>query len=183
MPRNGILKTGRSTNGVAGGDGIMVLTIADAYGTAIGHGDPVTLSSGTVILCAENATPIGVLRGIEYVDANGNLVRREDYPASTTNAGTVDGLFVQVKAFVEPVENKLFLMNTADAAVSQASIGTTKRLKNVGTVVNKQSSAVVDMDATIGSELLLFRILETPNGFGTGVAVIGEFVNSVGDAT
>jgi hypothetical protein len=182
MPRNGVMKTGRSTNGVAGGDGVMVLTIADNYGTAIGHGDPVALASGLVVLCGESATPVGILRGIEYVDATGNLVRLENYPANTTNSGTVDGTFVQVKAFVEPVENKLFLMNTADAALVQANIGASFRLKDVGTVVNRLSTATVDLDATVSTETRLFRILEAPAGFGTGVPVIGEFVQTLGDS-
>lgn len=188
----GLNSAGQTANATGAALGYVEYTIEDAYATAIPYGDPVTLASGYLTLCGESDTPIGVLRGIRYVDSTGRIINRRDYPASTTNSGVVTGAGLDrngnVVALVEPVDNRKFLITTSDAAVSQASIGTTKRLKTVGTAdTYGNSTAVVDMDATVGSETRLVRILgvfaHPDNALGTGTVVEVEFVESIGDAT
>lgn len=188
----GLNSVGTTANATGGATGLVELTIQDGYSTAIAHGDPVALSSGYVILCGESDTPYGILRGIRYVDATGRIVTLRNFPASTTNSGVLPGAGLEtngnVIALVEPVDNRKFVVSTADAAVSQASIGTTKRLKDVGTADTfGNSTAVVDMDATVGSEVRLVRILgvfhHPDNALGTGTVVEVEFVEAVGDAT
>jgi hypothetical protein len=188
----GLNAMGTTANASGGAQGFVEMTIADAYNTAIPYGDPVTVASGYVTLCGESDTPIGILRGVRYVDSTGKIVRLRNYPASTTSTGTLTGAGLdnngEIIALIEPVDNRKYLITTSDAAVSQASIGTTKRLKTVGTAdAFGNSTAVVDMDATVSSETRLVRILgvfaHPDNALGTGTVVEVEFVEAIGDAT
>lgn len=190
MAIKGVRSTGKTRGGASGATALEVYQIKDAYATAIGNGDPVAFgtagNAGYLILCAESNTPVGILRGVEYFDANGTFTMSRNYPASTTNTGVIDGVYSDVKAYVEPIENRVFQMVTSDTALTQAMIGSTFRLKSVGTVTSGLSQAVVDLDATVGAETLLVRILglsEVPgNALGLGAVVDVEFVNVVGDA-
>lgn len=166
----GLNSTGKN---VSGGTGAVVLTryvIADAYGTAIYNGDPVVVdaTSGCLVICPESLKPTGILRGIMYIDATNKELRFLNYyPASTTNAGTIDGE-TNVVALVEDIAGKEFYIEISDAAIAQTDIGDNKRLKTTGTQVGVtgRSAAVVDMDATVTSELRLVKILglqQTPD--------------------
>lgn len=188
----GLNASGQTANATGGAMGFVEKTIQDNYGTAIPYGDPVTLSGGYVITCAENATPYGVLRGIRYVDADGRIVNRRNYPASTTNAGSVVGAGLEnntnIVALIEPVDNRQFVISTSDAAVAITNVGGVFRLKDTATAdALGNSTCVVDMDATVAAELRLVRILgvfaHPDNALGTGTVVEVEFVESVGDAT
>lgn len=62
-------------------------TIASAYGTAIGYGDPVEeLGTGRTIgrAAAGNTDNLGIFVGCEYTDANGNHAFHRNWVASTT---------------------------------------------------------------------------------------------------
>lgn len=191
MAIKGVRSTGKTRGGASGATALEVFQIKDAYATAIGNGDPVAFgtlgNAGYIIQCGESAVPVGILRGVEYFNADGAWTVRRDFPASTSNTGVIDGVYSDVKALVEPVENRVFQMVTSDTALTQAMIGSTYRIKDVGTVVNGLSQAVVDLDATVSTETRLVRILglsEIPgNALGTGAVVDVEFVNAVGDAT
>lgn len=188
----GLNSAGQTANATGAALGYVEYTIADAYSTAIPYGDPVTLASGYLTLCGESDTPIGVLRGVRYVNSSGEIIRQRNYPASTTSSGVLTGAGLdrngEIIALVEPVDNRRFIITTSDAAVTQADIGTTKRLKTVGTAdAYGNSTAVVDMDASVSTETRLVRILgvfaHPDNALGTGTVVEVEFVESIGDAT
>lgn len=180
----GLNSTGLSLNGSTGMRVVQTYLIKDAYGTAIGNGDPVCFGTsgdaGYIVSCPETARPIGVLRGIRYVNALGEVVRANSFTAGLSNAGTLDG-FTDIVAEVEMIENSLFYIEAADAAVTQADIGTTKRLKNVGrNATTGRSTAQVDMDATVSTETRLVRIhglFPSPNAaLGTGVDLLVSIV-------
>lgn len=62
-------------------------TIASAYGTAIGMGDPVQLTgTGKEIALSEatNVDNLGVFAGVEYTNSAGQRIWSEYWPASTT---------------------------------------------------------------------------------------------------
>lgn len=164
----GLNSTGKNVGGGNGAVNLVRYVIEDAYGTAIGNGDPVSIdaTSGCLISCPETAIPVGVLRGIMYIDATSKELKFLNYfPAGTSNGGTIEGE-TNVVALVEPARGKEFYIQVADAAVTQASIGDTKRLKSLGANSLGRSTAVVDMDASVTTEVRLVKILglqPTPN--------------------
>jgi hypothetical protein len=181
MANTGLNSTGKSSNGITGAVGLVRATIDDGYGTAIGYGDPVVIhTDGYVILAAETVQATYILRGIEYIDANGQWQMLNNFPAGTTNSGKI-GQFTDVVAILEPVADRLFRIDTADAALAQTHIGQQFRLKDAGTVTLGRSQAVVDLDASVTSENRLVEIVaidETQgNDFGdTGATVLVKFV-------
>ena len=182
-----IRSTGKTTNAAGGAIGLIELLIDSGYSSAIANGDPVTLSSGYVVACAEDGTPIGVLRGVKYVNSAGKITYAANHVASTAVGGPISwqgGTVSDIVAYVEPVENRTFLVDTADAAVAIADIGSVKRLKSTGTAnAYGNTTGVIDMDATVSTETRLVRIMGLPNGAGAaGTIVEVEFVNSTTDA-
>lgn len=172
----GVNSIGRTVSGKTGMTSYQRYVIADAYGTAIANGDPVSLSSGNIIACPESAKPIGILRGIEYIDVNGAWQMLNHYPASTTNYGKIDG-FATVVALIEPIADKVFAMETS-ATVAQSNVGTQYRIS--GTGATGKSTAVVAMAASVTSEVRLVEIVglvEKPgNVYGAVADVLVKFV-------
>lgn len=173
----GVNSIGKTVSGKTGMTSYQRYVIADAYGTAIAHGDPVSLSSGNVIACPESAKPIGILRGIEYIDAQGQWQMLNYYPASTTNSGKIDG-FATVVALIEPIDDKIFAME-ASTTLNQANVGTNYRIS--GTGATGKSTAVIAVASAVTTELRLVQVvglLEKPgNAYGnTGVDVLVKFV-------
>lgn len=176
---------GNTENGAALANSLRQVVIKDAYGTAIPSGDPVAWgtagNAGAIISCPETAQPIGILREVRYVDANRELQIRPNFIAGTTNAGIVGDGITDVLALIEPVNDKQFAMTVDDANLTQADIGLIKRIKGVGTAdAFGYSTAVVDMDASVTTELRLVRIegiLGRPdNAFGTEAVAIVSVV-------
>lgn len=67
--------------------------IASGYGTAIFSGDAVVLTSGKVNQAADNsAAVLGIFRGCEYTDANGEVKFSPYWPAAETTLGGVDAV-------------------------------------------------------------------------------------------
>jgi hypothetical protein len=97
------------------------------------------------------------------------------FPAGTTNSGKI-AQFTDVVAILEPVADRLFKIDTDDTTLAQTHIGQRFRLKSVGTVTNGRSQAVVDLDASITSELRLVEVVaidETVgNDFGDDPATV-----------
>lgn len=177
----GLNSTGKSSSGITGAVGLTRATIDNGYSTAIGYGDPVHVhTDGYLILTPETVQATHVLRGVQYIDANGQWTMADNFVAGTENSGVIEG-FTDVVAIIEPVADRLFKIETADAALAQTHIGQQFRLKDAGTVTLGRSQAVVDLDATVGSENRLVEIVaidETEgNDFGdTGATVLVKFV-------
>jgi hypothetical protein len=176
MANTGFNSTGKSSSGITGAVGLTRATIDNGYNTAIGHGDPVHVhTDGYLILTPETVQATHILRGIEYIDANGEWRMLDNFPAGTTNSGTVAG-FTDVVAIIEPVADRLFRIDTDDAALAQTHIGQQFRVKNAGTVTLGRSQAVVDLDASVTSENRLVEIVaidETQgNDFGDDPATV-----------
>lgn len=192
----GFNSTGKSAAGRAAGPELAEFEIADAYGTAIYNGDPVTFSSGTLVIGTSSLTPVGVLRGIRYIDAQGQVQRLNYYPASTTNTGTLDfagGTTGNVVAIVELAQGATFVIDSSGAALTQSMIGGTYQLASIGTQagVSGRSAATVNVSsaATVGTHLGSVRVLRIApipgNGVigDTGATVEVQFIESLGDAT
>lgn len=179
----GLNSTGSSSTGVTGAIGLTRGVIDNGYSTAIYHGDPVVIhTDGYVILCAETAQATHILRGVEYINADGQYTHKNHFPASTSNTGKVDGE-TDVVAILEPVADHLFLAETADAAFAQTHVGQQFRLKDVGSEVGStgKSAAAVDLDASVTSEVRLVEVVNIEripgNEIGdTGATAIVKFV-------
>ena len=64
-------------------------TIAAAYATAIGKGDLVSLNTnGTITQSAAAADAIGILAGVEYIDATGKPCLSTNWPAGGVSGAT-----------------------------------------------------------------------------------------------
>lgn len=192
----GFNSNGKRVDGASAGPVLAEFEIADAYGTAIYNGDPVTFSSGTLVIGTSSLVPVGVLRGIRYIDAQGQVQRLHYYPASTTNTGTLDfagGTTGNVVAIVELAQGATFTIDSSGTAMTQAMIGGTYQLASIGTQsgVSGKSACTVNVNsaATIGTHLgsvRVLRIAPIPGNQaigGTGATLEVAFIESLNDAT
>jgi len=190
----GLNSTGKSTGVGALATTLREFVIADTYNTGIGNGDPVKLNAtGTIELAALSDSPIGVLRGVRYVDSTGAVVFRRNHVAGTSNTGLLTyegGETGNIVATVEMAEDRTFFIDASDGTVTQSAIGATYTLKNVGTTANAygDSLATVDISTAVGTNTRLVRVLGIAsfpgNALGaTDTTLEVEFVTTVGDAT
>lgn len=98
------------------------LVIASAYGTSIFYGDVVKVVSGGTIekdTGTTTATPVGVFMGCSYVNAQGQVIFSQYYPASTTApTGTV------ITAYVADDPDQLYkVVNVAGTTADNTSSG------------------------------------------------------------
>jgi len=131
------------------------LVIASAYGTSIFYGDLVKIVSGGTIekdTGTTTATPCGVFMGCSYVNAQGQVIFQQYYPASTTApTGTV------ITAYVADDPDQLFKVvnvagTTADDTTSgllPAYLGRTMIGSNAQLVQNAGSTASGDSKVAI----------------------------------
>ena len=98
------------------------LVIASAYGTSIFYGDVVKVVAGGTIekdTGTTSATPVGVFLGCSYVNAQGQVIFSQYYPASTTApTGTT------INAFVADDPDQLYkVVNVAGTTADNTSSG------------------------------------------------------------
>lgn len=146
-------------------------TIASGYGTAIGYGDPVR-SSGTgngIVIGTATGAVLGVFQGCKYIDANGEVQFKKNWPASTTAT--------EIEAYVIDDPYVLFSVQ-ADGAVTAANLGQSADL-TIGTVDSNGNSTTEISSSSIGASNV-FKILRVDeadpnNAVGTNTDVIGMF--------
>ncbi len=86
-PRLG-LEMCKTLNGVNNGN-LTEYALANSYGTALGVGDPLALTTdGSVIQASNSANTIGVFHGVTYVDSTGRIQIQKYWPASTNSLVT-----------------------------------------------------------------------------------------------
>lgn len=127
--------------------------IANSYATAIGEGDPVKLSGGTLKL-GTNADPvIGVFQSVSYIDSNGQLQIKKNFVASTSSQGgkEVFGGYSQPMALVIDDPNQLYAIRTVSAVMSAGNIGQSFTVSAIGSVVTGRSQAALDVSASAGA--------------------------------
>jgi len=129
--------------------------IASAYGTSIFYGDVVKLVAGGTIekdVGETTATPVGVFLGCSYVNAQGQTIFQQFFPASTAApSGTV------ITAFVADDPDQLFKAvlvagNTEGGnGLTPAYLGRTMIGSNVELVQNAGSTVTGDSKVGIYS--------------------------------
>lgn len=99
------------------------------YATAIGQWDPVTkLADGSIGIAVAGSKFLGVLRGIQYIDSNGQPQFKRNYPASLAIAtGTI------VQAFVVDDKDIVYSAQETDAS---GNAGTPLALADVNLNIN-----------------------------------------------
>lgn len=80
-PRKGLSPARKAGSG-PDNKGLTTYAVASEYGTSIGAGDPVKLSSGTLVVATNGDDAIGVFQGISYIDAFGLPVWSQKWTAS-----------------------------------------------------------------------------------------------------
>lgn len=165
--RNGLTPT-RLTNGAAGSGATRTFPIANAYGSTIYQGDPVTLNGGVLVLATNTTKPIGVFMGCVYADAQGKIVDSPYYPSGTTSNANVildDGVSTQPLAIVAMDPDQVYAVK-ADGALTAAALGEVRAAASIGSgsTATGRSAVVLDADSTPATDAAaLFRIVGLVN--------------------
>jgi len=121
--------------------------IASAYNTSIFNGDLVKIvSDGTIEKDAgtTTATPVGVFLGCSYVNAQGQTIYQQYFPANTAApTGTV------ITAFVADDPDTLFKVAVVSGTTVVAGVGRTVIGNNMSLVQNAGSSATGDSKVAV----------------------------------
>lgn len=121
--------------------------IASAYNTSIFNGDLVKIvSAGTIEKDAgtTTATPVGVFLGCSYVNAQGQTIYQQYFPANTAApTGTV------ITAFVADDPDTLFKVAVVSGTTVVAGVGRTVIGNNMSLVQNAGSSATGDSKVAV----------------------------------
>ena len=121
--------------------------IASAYNTSIFNGDLVKIvSDGTIEKDAgtTTATPVGVFLGCSYVNAQGQTIYQQYFPANTAApTGTV------ITAFVADDPDTLFKVAVVSGTTVIAGVGRTVIGNNIALVQNAGSTTTGDSKVAV----------------------------------
>lgn len=154
--------------------------IASGYATSIFNGDAVLLvTSGTIEkdTGTTTATPVGVFMGCSYVNAQGQTIYQQYFPASTTApTGTV------ITAYVADDPDTLFKVavvsgTTVIAGVSRAVIGSNMSLvQNAGSATTGDSKVAVLSSSAATTNTLPIRVIDVVPDTATGADTFVELI-------
>ena len=154
--------------------------IASGYATSIFNGDAVLLvTSGTIEkdTGTTTATPVGVFLGCSYVNAQGQTIYQQYFPASTTApTGTV------ITAYVADDPDTLFKVavvsgTTVIAGVSRAVIGSNMSLvQNAGSTTTGDSKVAVLSSSAATTNTLPIRVVDVVPDTATGADTYVELI-------
>lgn len=128
--------------------------IATGYATDIYTGDPVKLlNDGTIARAAAGDRILGIFRGVQYVDSEGNQKFGSRWPASTTATS--------IKASVMDDPNVSLLVQSGGTP-AQTNVGNlADHVAGTGSNYTGQSGDY--LDSTMGTGAAGFRILSIPD--------------------
>ena len=154
--------------------------IASGYATSIFNGDAVLLvTSGTIEkdTGTTTATPVGVFLGCSYVNAQGQTIYQQYFPASTTApTGTV------ITAYVADDPDTLFKVavvsgTTVIAGVGRAVIGSNMSLvQNAGSTTTGDSKVAVLSSSAATTNTLPIRVIDVVPDTATGADTYVELI-------
>jgi hypothetical protein len=135
-----------------------LMKMTNSYGTAIGYGDAVKLSSGVIVkdTGTTTMTPVGIFLGCTYTDPNTKqLTFKQNWVASTTATDNY--------AYVLDFPDAIFRIQ-ADATVAQTAVG-----KNAAVVQNAvgtfgNSAVALQASSVATTNTLPLRIVGFVNG-------------------
>ena len=140
--------------------------IASGYNTAIFYGDPVKLTTtGTIVNTTETSTApstgfAGVFLGCSYVNAQGQVIFSQYYPASTT---APTGTFIT--AYIGDDPDQLFKVavvsgTTVVTGIQYTAIGSNAALVQNTGLTTTGDSRVALLDSTAVTATLPMRIVD-----------------------
>lgn len=141
-------------------------TIASGYASNIFKGDVVKLiNDGTIQVAAAGNRILGVFAGVEYTDANGNVVFSDYWPTGTVATN------IKAKVYTDP---QIVFGAQADGSTVLADIGTLgDHVAGTGSTTTGISGH--EFDSTTGTSAAGFRLLgkvnSPDNAWGTNVNV------------
>jgi hypothetical protein len=158
---------------------IRQIPVAAGYATAIFNGDTVKLD-GTGYLVADtgtnNATPVGVLVGCQYVNSSGQKVQDQYYPAAASTSSNYAMAYVvddPMAAFKVAVVSTGTTMGT----VGRAVVGSNMALvQNTGSTTTGDSAVAVLTTSTSTTNTLPVRVIDVVPETATGADAYTEII-------
>lgn len=140
---------GKLGSGVANG-GTTEYAIASAASGNIFSGDPVKMTSdGTILVSAAGDECLGVFRGCQFTDANGDVVFKSYFPTGTVSSDIV--------AFVQDDPNAIFEIQSAGSP-AQTDVGLNADFVYAAGSTKTGMSAV-ELSGTTATGTATFRIV------------------------
>lgn len=142
--------------------------IASGYGTGIFSGDAVVLASGKVEQAADDSSVLlGVFRGCEYTDANGEVKFSPYWPAAEVTLGAVDA---KAHVYDDPGIIYKAQTDTGTAYVDATHKGGSFdiELDHSGDTRSGQSGMEIDLSDTGTGQILVLGLIDEP-GNAAGV--------------
>lgn len=174
----GLLAVGR-IDGMPYAGATRQIPIATGYATAIYNGDTVKLDTSGFIVAdtgTNNATPVGVLVGVQYVNSSGQKVQGQYYPAGlSTTANPAVGYVIDdpMAAFKVAVVSS----GTTIAAVGRAVIGANMALvQTAGSTITGDSNIAVLSTSAATTNTLPVRVIDVVPETATGSDAFTEVI-------
>lgn len=166
-------------DGMAYAGATRQIPIAVGYATAIFNGDTVKLDTSGFLVAdtaTNNATPCGVLVGVEYINAQGQRIFGQYYPALLSTAA------FPAKAYVidDPmVAFKVAVVSsgTTIGSVGRAAIGANMALvQTAGNASTGDSYVAVLASSPATNNTLPVRVIDVVNETATGADAFTEVI-------
>ena len=174
----GLLAVGR-IDGMPYAGATRQIPIAAGYATAIFNGDTVKLDTSGFLVAdtgTNNATPVGVLVGCQYVNSSGQKVQAQYYPAglsTTANPAVAYVVDDPMAAFKVSVVSS----GTTMATVGRAVIGANMALvQNTGSTVSGDSNVAVLSTSAATTNTLPVRVIDVVPETATGADAFAEVI-------
>lgn len=174
----GLLAVGR-IDGMPYAGATRQIPIAAGYATAIFNGDTVKLDTSGFLVAdtgTNNATPVGVLVGCQYVNSSGQKVQAQYYPAglsTTANPAVAYVVDDPMAAFKVSVVSS----GTTMATVGRAVIGANMALvQNTGSTVSGDSNVAVLSTSAATTNTLPVRVIDVVPDTATGADAFAEVI-------
>lgn len=158
---------------------IRQIPIAAGYATAIFNGDTVKLDSTGYLVAdtgTNNATPVGVLVGCQFVNSAGQKVQGQYYPAAASTASNYAMGYVvddPMAAFKVAVVST----GTTMASVGRTVVGSNMELvQNAGSTTTGDSAVAVLSTSTSTTNTLPVRVIDVVPETATAADAYRELI-------
>lgn len=166
-------------DGMAYAGATRQIPIAAGYATAIFNGDTVKLDASGFLVAdtgTNNATPVGVLVGCQFVNSSSQQVQGQYYPAAASTATNVAIGYVvddPMVAFKVAVVSS----GTTIGTVGRAVVGSNMTLvQNLGLTTTGDSSVAVLAASTSTTNTLPVRVIDVVYETATGADAYTEVI-------
>lgn len=158
---------------------IRQIPVAAGYATAIFNGDTVKLDTTGYLVAdtgTNNATPVGVLVGCQYVNSSGQKVQAQYYPASASTA-TNNAFAYVVDDPMAAFKVAVVSTGTTIGTVGRAVVGSNMALvQNTGSTTTGDSAVAVLTTSTSTTNTLPVRVIDVVPETATGADAYTEII-------